>query len=86
MNNVELAKERVKVRVKEGGHAIPDEVIERRYYRGLKNLFSMYLDEVDAFFIFDNSYGRPNLIAKKNEGEELEVIEQQTLFQMKQSL
>ncbi|HBH07115.1 MAG TPA: zeta toxin [Flavobacteriales bacterium] len=86
LNNVELAKERVKIRVKEGGHAIPDNVIERRYYRGLKNLFSMYLDEVEAIFIFDNSYGKPHLIARKNEGERMEVFEQQTFIQMKRSI
>ena len=30
LNNIELAKERVKTRVKEGGHNIPEDVIERR--------------------------------------------------------
>lgn len=36
LNNVELAKERVKTRVKEGGHNIPKDVIERRYSKGIK--------------------------------------------------
>tara|TARA_R110000868_G_scaffold411374_3_gene703376 strand:- start:45 stop:473 length:429 start_codon:yes stop_codon:yes gene_type:complete len=31
LNNIELAKERVKTRVFEGGHNIPENVIERRY-------------------------------------------------------
>ncbi|MFN8415067.1 MAG: zeta toxin family protein [Cytophagaceae bacterium] len=38
LNTVDLAKERVKIRVSEGGHNIPEEVIERRYQLGLKNL------------------------------------------------
>ena len=38
LESVELAKARVKVRAQEGGHFIPDEVVERRYKKGLKNL------------------------------------------------
>ena len=38
LNSPELAKERVKKRVTEGGHNIPDNVIERRYVKGIKNL------------------------------------------------
>lgn len=33
LQNVELAKERVKIRVSEGGHNIESDVIERRYIR-----------------------------------------------------
>ncbi len=43
LKNPELAKERVKIRVIEGGHNIPEDVIERRYYKGIKNLFEIYL-------------------------------------------
>ena len=46
LNSVQLAKERVRFRIKEGGHAIPEEVIERRYYSGLKNFFTIYMNIV----------------------------------------
>lgn len=69
LNNVELAKERVKTRVKEGGHNIPNEVIERRYVKGIKNLFNIYMDIVNGALIFDNSYGKHELIAQKIESE-----------------
>jgi predicted ABC-type ATPase len=36
LNSIDLAKERVKLRVSEGGHNIPIEVIQRRYYLGIK--------------------------------------------------
>lgn len=36
LKNAELAKERVKTRVMEGGHNIPADVIERRYIKGIK--------------------------------------------------
>ena len=72
--SVELAKERVKNRVAEGGHNIEPDVIERRYYRGLKNLFDIYLPIVDGAFIFDNSFGLHELIAQKTIGNKLEVL------------
>lgn len=39
LKNPNLAKQRVEIRVKEGGHNIPEEVIERRYTNGIFNLF-----------------------------------------------
>lgn len=48
LQNVELAKERVRIRVSEGGHDIEESVIERRYKRGIINLFDIYLDMADA--------------------------------------
>ncbi len=51
----ELAVQRVSKRVSEGGHNIPTDVIYRRYYRGLDNLFNVFMPIVDAWMIFDNS-------------------------------
>jgi predicted ABC-type ATPase len=65
LQNVELAKERVKTRVLEGGHNIEPDVIERRYYKGIKNLFDIYLPIVDGALIFDNSNGKHQLLAEK---------------------
>jgi predicted ABC-type ATPase len=55
LNSVDLAIKRVKIRVNEGGHNIPDEVIKRRYTTGLKNLFQLYMPNVDKWFLVDNS-------------------------------
>lgn len=76
LNSVELAKERVRTRVKEGGHHIPDDVIERRYKRGIKNLFHIYLPLADSSLIIDNSYGKHHLIAEKN--GKIRVFDQKT--------
>ncbi len=43
LKNSDLAKERVKTRVLEGGHNIDSDVIERRYLNGIINLFDIYL-------------------------------------------
>jgi predicted ABC-type ATPase len=70
---IELAKERVKIRVSEGGHNIEPEVIERRYIRGIKNLFDIYLPIVDGAFIFDNSEAQHELIADKQIDNSLNI-------------
>lgn len=84
LNNVELAKERVKIRVQEGGHNIPKDVIERRYLKGIINLFDIYLEIVDGTLIFDNSYGEHELIAQKIENEDLMIFDFEKFHQLKQ--
>ncbi len=76
LKNIDLAKERVKTRVIEGGHNIDPDIIERRYINGIKNLFDIYLPLVDGTLIFDNSRGRYELIAEKEQNGLLNVINQ----------
>jgi predicted ABC-type ATPase len=75
LQNVELAKARVKMRVSEGGHNIEPEIIERRYFRGIKNLFKIYLPIVDGAIIFDNSNGKHELLAEKTVDGQLNIID-----------
>lgn len=65
LDSPNMAKKRVAQRVAEGGHSIPSQTIERRYYNGIANLFAIYIDMVDICYIFDNSEGRKELIAQK---------------------
>ena len=65
LQTVELAKERVKTRVTEGGHNIKEDVIERRYIGGIKNLFEIYLPIVDRFTLVDASTNDYEIIASK---------------------
>lgn len=83
LKNTELAKERVKTRVLEGGHHIPDDIIERRYYNGILNLFNIYLPIVDQLLIFDNSEGKHKLIAEKNDGEQISIIREEEFKQIR---
>ena len=76
LQSIDLAKERVKVRVSEGGHNIEPEIIERRYQRGIKNLFDIYLPIVDGALIFDNSEGKYELLAEKTIDGNLNIIKQ----------
>ena len=62
--NVEMAIDRVAIRVSEGGHNIPVDVIKRRYFRGIENLFKIYLHLCNEWAVFDNSDGQPLMIAQ----------------------
>ena len=74
LQTVELAKKRVQKRVLEGGHGIEEEVIERRYLSGIRNLFDIYLSIVDNVLIFDNSEGKHELIAEKSKQTNVIII------------
>lgn len=86
LNNIELAKERVKTRVIEGGHNIPNEVIQRRYLKGIKNLFNIYLDIVDGTLIYDNSFGKHKIIAQKIGEEDINIFDIEKFNKLKSYL
>jgi predicted ABC-type ATPase len=52
--DVEIAIERVAMRVIQGGHNIPEPVIRRRFANGIKN-FERYKLLVDSWQLYDNS-------------------------------
>ncbi len=60
--NCSMAIERVKLRVSEGGHNIPEKTIERRYKKGWDNFNHTYKPLVDSWVVFDNSSGVPIVI------------------------
>jgi predicted ABC-type ATPase len=74
LQSADIAKERVRTRVLEGGHHIEADVIERRYIRGITNLFDIYLPIIDGAFIFDNSFGEHELIADKEANGNLKIL------------
>lgn len=74
LDTVELAMERVKTRVAEGGHDIPNDVIARRYHAGLKNFFYLYKEKVDYWMLIDNSGIEPELIAEGRRSKEYQIL------------
>ena len=83
LRNADLAIERVRTRVIEGGRHIETEVIRRRYKNGIKNLFEIYLPIADEIMIFDNSEGKHDLIAEKTIESEIEVLNEVKFNQLK---
>ncbi|MDA3918509.1 MAG: zeta toxin family protein [Deltaproteobacteria bacterium] len=63
--NEEMAIKRVQLRVNQGGHNVPEDVIIRRYHRGWKNFQKYYKDLVDAWVVFDNSGDMPSILEEK---------------------
>lgn len=62
--------ERVKQRVKLGGHPVAKTKIESRYFNSLENLKSAVQNTYRSF-IFDNSESKPSLILEIFKGEEV---------------
>ncbi len=82
LQSVELAKERVRLRVIEGGHSIPDDVVERRYNKGLSNFFRYFLPICDNVMLFDNSKQSPKLIMTKTKGRPNEIFDNEIYNQI----
>ena len=85
LDSVELAIERVRTRVAEGGHNIPEKVIRRRYFSGIKNLFELYLPICDYWMITDNSNPNLRLVAEGTK-EEIIKIEDDSIFNLMKRL
>lgn len=66
LNTPELAIKRVEQRVRFGGHNVPDEVVYRRYWAGIRNLFRMYIPVSDYWILIDNSTDPFEIIAEGN--------------------
>lgn len=68
--SADMAVQRVRSRVRQGGHDIPEPTIRRRYATGLTNLTRLFLPLVDKAVIYDNTTASRSdfhKIAEKNE-------------------
>jgi predicted ABC-type ATPase len=54
----EILIERIKVRVKKGGHFVPDCDVRRRFKRGKSNFWNVYKNLADSWSLVYNSEGR----------------------------
>lgn len=72
----EHAIERVAQRVREGGHNIPTDVIQRRYQAGIQNLFHIYMPIVDAWMIVENQ-NNPRILIADGGFEETNIYNQE---------
>ena len=62
--SVDLAIERVKMRVMQGGHNVPEKDIKRRFERSWNNFEHVYKPLVDAWIVFDTSTHPPIIVDK----------------------
>lgn len=83
LRTIDLAKERVKLRVSEGGHNIPEEIIERRYQKGIINFFNIYLSISDEWMVIDNSQPNFELIAE-GQNSDIHIVNSEKWNELKQ--
>ncbi len=63
----ELAVQRVAMRVRQGGHDIPEPVIRRRFRIGKANFLKLYKPLADEWRHYDNAGEEPVLLASSDE-------------------
>lgn len=76
----EFALERVRDRVRRGGHSVPERTVCRRFHAGLGNLFSLYQPMADTWRIFDNSGTPPPRLIAAGRGRNVMLIENATIW------
>lgn len=74
LSSPQMAMERVAKRVSKGGHNIPADVIERRYYRGIRNLVHLYTPLCNRWFVINNMGTGPQVVARGLEASEKTII------------
>jgi predicted ABC-type ATPase len=85
LKNVDLALKRISDRVKSGGHNVPEDVVRRRFSRGIMNFFSIYAKLSDTWTLFDNSYSRPIVIAK-DDNRKMTIPEKELFERIRKSM
>ena len=84
IQNPEMAIQRVRDRVANGGHNIPEDVLRRRYKMGIHYLFDTYMQLCDNWIIGDNSHPPFTVVAEGN--RERTLIKDDVTFKKIRSL
>jgi predicted ABC-type ATPase len=83
--SIDIALERIADRVRRGGHNVPEDIVRRRFKKGLPNLFQLYRPLLDSWVIFDNSSDTPNMIAFEKLGQ-LQIVASDLFAKLSRSL
>jgi len=83
LNSPDLAVERVQNRVIAGGHSIPENVIRRRYWSGMRNLFNIYMPLSDRWLLINNSETPSSLIAEGSGLKETKIYSKEDFENLK---
>jgi predicted ABC-type ATPase len=67
--SVELALARVRGRVLQGGHDVPEAVVRRRFDRSISNFLVHYRQPADSWTLYDNTGAVPSVIASEERGQ-----------------
>jgi predicted ABC-type ATPase len=81
LRSPDLAVQRVRERVRLGGHDVPEVVVRRRYQHGIRNFFDLYLPLATSWSVYDNSVAQAPLLLATGQGSALPIIYQPALWQ-----
>lgn len=73
LESAELQLERIRTRVREGGHDVPEPKVRARRQRSFEQL-ALFAEHLDRLMIFDNSAGSPRLGAYKRYKRPIELV------------
>ena len=81
LKNPETCIDRIQVRVRAGGHYVPDQDVIRKYYRSKTNLWFKYKNIVDEWTVFYNGLDK-YIQVMKGEAQTVEILNEElyTLF------
>jgi predicted ABC-type ATPase len=82
--SLDLTRDRVRQRVAKGGHDIPDEVQQRRFHLGVRNLAELYRPLVHRWRLYENTGENPYLVAEEKDGR-LSVADAPLLARIEQA-
>ncbi len=85
LQSAELAIERVRARVRLGGHDVADAVIKRRYRNGLRNFFQLYQPLAASWRGYEVSSSAPVMIAYGDDENGAQIVEQDLWSKMRAS-
>jgi len=83
--SADLAVLRVANRVRQRGHAVPEADVRRRFPSGLRNLFRLYRQLCDCWWLYDASRLPPALIAWEEAGS-LTIVDADLFDQIQRSV
>lgn len=73
LKSPQQAIERVAERVAKGGHDIPNNIIVRRYWEGLDNLFKIFMPIVDTWILVNNSETPRSIVATGGKDQKIVI-------------
>lgn len=80
LEDVQISINRVKMRVENGGHNIPEDVIIRRYPKGLKNLVNLFIPICNYWIVADNSHYQKTESVAEGSASEVGTVYNETVW------
>ncbi len=80
LRSPEIALHRVQERVRMGGHNIAENVIRRRYEKGIRNFFDLYQPLAQTWMVYDNSSSSAMILVANGMTEKSSTIHHQDLW------